>query len=71
MSDQYEKALRDVQSALYAYASGVGASAHAIISAEPDDKILAARALGEQGAALDAHSLVTKMLTDYRKSVKA
>ena len=71
MSDQYEKALVDVQSALYEFASKVGVNAHAVIEAKPYDHQAASVALGEQGAALDAHSLVTKMLTDYRKSVKA
>ena len=71
MSDQYEKALRDVQSALYEFSSRVGAAAHAIINTEPYDQLSTAKALGEQGAALDAHSFVTKMLTDYRRSVKA
>ena len=71
MSDLYEKALRDVQSALYEFSSRVGAAAHAIINTEPYEESLARQALGEQGAALDAHSLVTKMLTDYRRSVKA
>lgn len=71
MSDQYEKALVDVQSALYEFSSKVGAGAHAAINAEPYDHQAAAMALGSQGTALDAHSLITKMLTDYRKSVKA
>ena len=69
MTGTYQQALEDVAHALFVFAQDKGRAARAVLDAEDYSQVDAAKAIGEQGAAVDAHSLVSKMLGDHRKQV--
>lgn len=64
----YEQALEEVCAALFSFAQEKGRIAQAVLDAKYDHTA-ATQAVSEQGAAVEAHSLVNKLLNDYRKQV--
>ena len=66
----YEQALEEVCAALYIFAQVKGRIAKAVLDAKYDHTAVT-RAVAEQGAAVEAHNLVNKMLSDFRKAAVA